>query len=142
MNDWIVGATGAGPLLDQLHGYLPGTEGVVLLSADGLELAMSAGTRPDKATQLAAVAAGLHAIADAANRNNGGRRVDQTVVEMDYRMLVILPVTGEMLLAVVFDAVTDLSGYRERITRFADRLGLRLSSVDMVPDHEDLVSTP
>jgi uncharacterized protein len=139
VNDWIIGATGAGPLLDQLHTQLPGTEGVVLLAVDGLELAMSAGTRPDRATQLAAVAAGLHAIADAANRNNGGRRVDQSVVEMDYRMLVIVPVTDAMLLAVVFDAVNDLSGTRERIRTFADRLGLRLSSVDMSPGDHDLL---
>ena len=138
MNDWIIGATGAGPLLDQLHDQLPGTEGVVLLSADGMELAMSAGTRTDRAAQLSAVAAGLHAIADAANRNNGGRRVDQSVVEMDYRMLVIVPVTGEMLLAVVFDAVSDLSGTRQRIATFATRLGVRLAGVDMSPAEPEL----
>jgi predicted regulator of Ras-like GTPase activity (Roadblock/LC7/MglB family) len=133
VNGWIIGATGAGPLLDQLHGQLPGTEGVVLLSTDGMELAMSCGTRTDRAAQLSAVAAGLHAIAEAADRNNGGRRVDQSVVEMDYRMLVIVPVTGEMLLAVVFDAVSDLSGTRERIATFAARLSVRLASVDMSP---------
>ena len=138
MNDWIIGATGAGPLLDQLHDQLPGTEGVVLLSADGVELAMSAGTRTDRAPQLSAVAAGLHAIARAADRANGGRRVFQSVVEMDFSMLVIVPVTGVMLLAVVFDAVSDLSGTRERIATFADRLGVRLAQVDMSPLEPDL----
>jgi predicted regulator of Ras-like GTPase activity (Roadblock/LC7/MglB family) len=142
VNDWIIGARGAGPLLDQLHDRLPGTEGVVLLSADGVELAMSAGTRTDKAAQVSAVAAGLYAIAEAADRNNGGRRVDQCVVEMDYRMLVIVPVTGQMLLAVVFDAVSDLSGTRERIATFADRLGVRLASVDMSPLELDLQPAP
>src|SRR6185295_5855649 len=73
VNDWIIGATGAGPLLDELHVQLPGTEGVVLLSADGVELATSAGTRPESAARLSAVAAGLHAIAGAADRLNGGR---------------------------------------------------------------------
>ena len=138
MNDWIIGATGAGPLLDQLHGELPGTEGVVLLSADGMELATSAGTRTANAAQLSAVAAGLYAIAGAADRIGGGRRVDQCVVEMDYRMLVVVPVTGEMLLAVVFDAVSDLSGTRERIAAFAGRLGMRLASVDMSPLEPEL----
>jgi predicted regulator of Ras-like GTPase activity (Roadblock/LC7/MglB family) len=138
MNDWIIGATGAGPLLDQLHGELPGTEGVVLLSADGVELAMSAATRTDRAAQLSAVAAGLHAIAVAADRINGGRRVDQSVVEMDHRMLVIVPVTGQLLLAVVFDAVSDLSGTRQRIATFAGRLGVRLESVDMSPVEVEL----
>jgi predicted regulator of Ras-like GTPase activity (Roadblock/LC7/MglB family) len=125
-------ATAVGPILDELAGALPGTEGVVVLSTDGLELATWAGTDPARAEYIAAVAAGLHAIADAANRNNGGRRVDQTVVEMDHRMLVVLPLVTGALLAVVFDAVTDLSGVRELITRFADRVGLRMSGADLV----------
>ena len=132
MNDRIITATGVGPLLDELATALPGTEAVVLLSTDGLELAISTGTSPASATNLAAVAAGLHAVADAANRNNGGRRVDQTVVEMDYRMLVILPVAAGALLAVLFDAVNDLDGTRVRIAWFADRLGLRLAGADLV----------
>jgi predicted regulator of Ras-like GTPase activity (Roadblock/LC7/MglB family) len=133
VNDRIISATGVGPLLDELAGALPGTESVVLLSTDGLELAMSSGTSPTGATNLAAVSAGLHAIADAANRNNGGRRVDQTVVEMDYRMLVVLPVAAGALLAVLFDAVTDLTGAQERIAWFAERLGLRLAGAELVP---------
>jgi len=141
VNDWIFGVTGVGPLLDQLHDHLPGTDGVVLLSGDGILLAASAATRADRADQLSAVAAGLHAIAGAADRLNGGRRVDQCVVEMDYRMLVVVPVTGEMLLAVVFDAVSDLSGTRERIATFADRLGVRLASVDMSPLEPELQPT-
>jgi predicted regulator of Ras-like GTPase activity (Roadblock/LC7/MglB family) len=139
VNDGIIRATGAGPLLDRLHDQLPGTEGVVLLSGDGMELATSARTRADRADQLSAVAAGLHAIARAADRLNGGGRVDQTVVEMDYRMLVIVPVTGEMLLAVVFDAVNDLSGTRQEIATFADRLGVRLARVDMSPAEPELL---
>jgi predicted regulator of Ras-like GTPase activity (Roadblock/LC7/MglB family) len=133
MNDRIIGEMGVGPLLDELAGALPGTEGVVVLSADGLELAMSSGTLPHRASHLSAIAAGLHAIADAANRNNGGRRVDQTVVEMDYRMLVIVPLAVGALLAVVFDAVTDLSGAREKIGWFADRLSVRMADAELVP---------
>ena len=132
MNDRIIAAMGVGPLLDELAGALPGTEGVVLLSTDGLELAMSAGTSPAAAENLSAIAAGLHAIADAATRNNGGRRVDQSLVEMDHRMLVVLPVATGALLAVLFDAVNDLLGTRERIAWFANRLGLRLAGADLV----------
>jgi uncharacterized protein len=132
VNDRIITATGVGPLLDELAAALPGAEAVVLLSTDGLELAMSTATSPAAATNLSAVAAGLHAIADAATRNNGGRRVDQSVVEMDYRMLVVLPVATGALLAVLFDAVTDLDGTRVRIAWFADRLGLRLAGADLV----------
>ena len=32
MNDWIFGVTGVGPLLDQLHDHLPGTDGVERMS--------------------------------------------------------------------------------------------------------------
>lgn len=133
MNDRIIGEMGVGPLLDELAGSLPGTEGVVVLSTDGLELAMSSGTVAHRASHLSAIAAGLHAIADAANRNNGGRRVDQTVVEMDYRMLVIVPVSAGALLAVVFDAVTDLSGARDKIAWFAGRLSVHMADAELVP---------
>lgn len=132
MNDQILSATGVGPLLDELSGALPGTEAVVLLSTDGLELAMSASTNTVAAANLSAVAAGLHAVAEAASRNNGGRRVDQTVVEMDYRMMVVLPVAPGALLAVLFEAVTDLLGTQERIAWYAERLGLRLAGAELV----------
>jgi hypothetical protein len=52
---------------------------------------------------------------------------------MDYRMLVVVPVAAGALLAVIFDAVTDLSGAQERIAWFADRLGIRLAEADLVP---------
>jgi predicted regulator of Ras-like GTPase activity (Roadblock/LC7/MglB family) len=132
VNDEVLSRTGVGPLLDELASALPGTEGVVVLSTDGLELAVSSGTSPQKAEQLSAFACGLHAIADAANRNNGGRRVSQTVVEMDYRMLVVVPLAAGALLAVVFEAVVDLSGAREKIAWFADRLGIRMADTDLV----------
>jgi predicted regulator of Ras-like GTPase activity (Roadblock/LC7/MglB family) len=126
VNDRVISAWGMGPLLNELAAALPRCEGAVVLSADGLVLETSAETDPMHADRLAAVAAGLHAIADAANRNNGGVRVSQTVVEMDFRMMVVLPVTGEAILAVVFDAVHDLSGVREQIARFAARLSRRI----------------
>ncbi|GIM97377.1 roadblock/LC7 domain-containing protein [Paractinoplanes toevensis] len=132
MNHSFVAATGIVPLLNELAAALPGTEGVVLLSTDGLELAMSASTNPVSATNLSAVAAGLHAVAEAADRNNGGHRVDQTLVETDFRMLVVLPVAPGALLAVLFDAVNDLVGTQEKIAWYSDRLSLRLSSVDLV----------
>jgi predicted regulator of Ras-like GTPase activity (Roadblock/LC7/MglB family) len=132
MSPSFVATTEVGPILDELAAALPGTEGVVLLSTDGLELAMSATTDPASATNLAAVAAGLHALAEAASRNSGGRRVDQSVVETDYRVLVVLPVAPGALLAVLFDAVNDLAGTQEKIAWFADRLSLRLASVDLV----------
>jgi predicted regulator of Ras-like GTPase activity (Roadblock/LC7/MglB family) len=132
VNDQILSATGVGPLLDELADALPGTEAALLLSTDGLELAASAGTTAVAAANLAAVAAGLHAVADAANRNNGGRRVDQSVVEMDYRMMVVLPVATGALLAVLFDAVSDLLGTQERIAWFADRLAMRLAGAELV----------
>jgi predicted regulator of Ras-like GTPase activity (Roadblock/LC7/MglB family) len=132
VNNRFLAATGVSPLLDELAAALPGTEAVVLLSTDGLELAMASGTDPAAATNLSAVAAGLHAVAEAANRNNGGRRVDQSLVETDYRMLVVLPVAPGALLAVLFDAVSDLDGTREKIAWFADRLGIRLNRADLV----------
>jgi uncharacterized protein len=133
VNDLLLAATEVSPLLDELAAALPGTESVVLLSADGLELAMSAATRPEAAERLVAVAASLHALAEAANRHHGGCRVDRSMVETRDRILVVQPVLPGALLAVLFAAVSDMTGIRETIIWFAGRIGLRLRATDLVP---------
>jgi len=139
MDDRVVPALGVGDLLDELVGTLPEAGGAVVLSADGLVLDTSGAIDPLFAAHLSAVAAGLHAVATAAGRNSGAAEVRQTVVEMEYRLLVVMPVTRAVLLAVVFDAVSELASVRDRIAAFAMVMGRRLA----VPtDLAELVNTP
>jgi uncharacterized protein len=125
--------------LDVLVGALPKAGGAVVLSADGLMLDASTAIDPDLAEHLSAVAAGIHAMAEAGGRQNGARTVVQTVVEMEHRLLVVMPVTETTMLAVVFDAVSDLTAVCDRITAFTTDLARR---VDTRPIAEELVRMP
>ena len=125
--------------LDVLVGALPKAGGAVLVSADGLMLDASSAIDPELAEHLSAVAAGIHAMAEAGGRQNGARQVIQTVVEMEHRLLVVMPVTPTTMLAVVFDAVSDLSAVCDRITDFAVDLARRMATD---PVTGELVRTP
>ncbi|CAM5369340.1 hypothetical protein SFUMM280S_04851 [Streptomyces fumanus] len=61
----------------------PGVSHTVVVSADGLLLAMSEGFPRDRADQLAAVASGLTSLTAGASRIFEGGTVAQTVVEME-----------------------------------------------------------
>ena len=60
----------------------PGVAHAVVVSSDGLRLAQSEGFPPDRADQLAAVAAGLLSLTVGASRVFEGGPVTQTIVEM------------------------------------------------------------
>jgi len=127
--------------LDVLVAALPRAGGAVLMSADGLMLDASTEIDPALADHLSAVAAGIHAMAAAGGRLNGARDIVQTVVEMEHRLLVVMPVTATSLLAVVFDAVSDLSAVCDRITAFAVDLARRMAALSTSASGE-LVRTP
>jgi predicted regulator of Ras-like GTPase activity (Roadblock/LC7/MglB family) len=132
-------AMSVGQRLDVLVGALPRAGGAVLLSADGLMLDASTAIDQELSDHLSAIAAGVHAMATAVGRQNGARDVVQTVVEMEHRLLVVMPVTATTMLAVVFDAVSDLSAVCERITTFAHDLARRMADL---PATGELVRTP
>jgi predicted regulator of Ras-like GTPase activity (Roadblock/LC7/MglB family) len=125
--------------LDVLVSALPESGGAIVLSADGLVLDSSSAIDPVLAEQLSAVGAGIHAMAAAAGRQNNARQVIQTVVEMEHRLLVVMPVTRTTMLAVVFDAVSDLASVCDRITAFTVDLARRVA---LEPIPGELVRTP
>ena len=78
----------------------PGVSHTVVVSADGLLLAMSEGFPRDRADQLAAVASGLTSLTAGASRIFEGGAVNQTVVEMERGFLFIMSVSDGSSLAV------------------------------------------
>ena len=79
----------------------PGVSHTVVVSADGLLLAMSEGFPRDRADQLAAVASGLTSLTAGASRIFEGGSVNQTVVEMERGFLFIMSVSDGSSLAVL-----------------------------------------
>jgi uncharacterized protein len=85
-----------------------GTLHTLVVSADGLPLAVSDGLDRAMADQLSAVVSGLSSIADGAARHFGGGAVTQTVVEMDKGFLFVMAVNDGSSLAVLASADGDI----------------------------------
>jgi predicted regulator of Ras-like GTPase activity (Roadblock/LC7/MglB family) len=87
---------------------VPGVIHTIVVSADGLLIAVSEDLDRATADQLAAVASGLSSLTQGAARYFGGGRVNQTVVEMDKGFLFIMSVSDGSCLAVLSTLSCDI----------------------------------
>ena len=81
--NWLVG---------NLAKRTPGVAHAMVVSADGLPVAVSERLDRPKADQLAAIASGLASLTQGGARCIDGGRVKQTVVEMDRGLLLVMAV--------------------------------------------------
>ena len=92
---------------------VPGVIHTIVVSADGLPVAVSEDLDRITADQLAAVASGLSSLTQGAARYFGGGSVNQTVVEMEQGFLFVMLISDGSCLAVLssLDADIGLVGY-------------------------------
>jgi predicted regulator of Ras-like GTPase activity (Roadblock/LC7/MglB family) len=92
---------------------VPGVIHTIVVSADGLLIAVSDDLDRATADQLAAVASGLSSLTQGAARYFGGGRVNQTVVEMEKGFLFVMLISDGSCLAVLatLDCDIGLVGY-------------------------------
>ncbi len=102
-----------GWLLDNFVRSVPGVRHTLVVSADGLLMAMSDGLDRTSADQLAAVVAGLSSLTRGAARQLRSGQVRQAVVETDELFLFLMTISDGSVLAVAADATCDagLVGY-------------------------------
>ncbi len=100
-------------LVNSFVGRTPGVSEAVVVSADGLPMAVSEGLDRDAADRFAAVASGLIGLAYGAAGRFGGGAVTQIVIEMEHAFLFVTGISDGSCLAVVADATCDvgLVGY-------------------------------
>ena len=99
-----------------LDNFVSGTAGVrhtLVVSADGLLMAMSADLDRTGGDHLAAIVAGIASLTRGAADQLGAGQVRQSVVEMEELFLLTMSVSDGSVLAVVADATCDvgLVGY-------------------------------
>jgi uncharacterized protein len=87
---------------------VPGAAHAIVLSADGLLMAVSERLDRARADQLAAVASGLASLTQGADRIFGGGKVTQTVVEMENGFLFVMSVSDGSCLAVLAAPSCDI----------------------------------
>ena len=87
---------------------VPGAAHAIVLSADGLLMAVSERLDRARADQLAAVASGLVSLTQGAAKLFGGGKVTQTVVEMERGFLLVMAVGDGSCLAVLAAPACDI----------------------------------
>jgi predicted regulator of Ras-like GTPase activity (Roadblock/LC7/MglB family) len=92
---------------------VPGVSEAVVVSSDGLPMALSGGLDRDAADRFAAVASGLIGLAYGAAGRFGGGRVNEVIIEMENAFLFVTGVSDGSCLAIVADSDCDvgLVGY-------------------------------
>ena len=88
-------------LVTDFVGRVPDAAHAVIISSDGLPMAVSAGFPQDRADQLATVTAGLSSLVQGAARAFEAGIVIQTVVEMEAGVLVVMTISHGASLAVL-----------------------------------------
>ena len=105
----------------------PGVSHTVVVSADGLLLAMSEGFPRDRADQLAAIASGLVSLTQGAARCFEGGAVLQTVVEMDNGFLFLMSISDGSSFAVLAARSCDVGQVGYEMALLVDRVGEALT---------------
>ncbi|MGF1661050.1 MAG: roadblock/LC7 domain-containing protein [Kineosporiaceae bacterium] len=101
-------ATGFGWLLDTFVRTVPGVRYALVVSADGLLMAMSGGLDRTTGDQLAAIVSGISSLTRGAARHLGTGDVRQAVVEMDGAHLFAMAVGEGSVLAVLAEPECDV----------------------------------
>jgi len=107
----------------------------VVVSSDGLPLAISAGFPKERADQLAAITSGLSSLTQGAARVFEGGIVVQTVVEMQAGVLVIMSVSNGASLAVLAASDCDLGLVAYEMTLLVERAGRIITPASRQVNH-------
>ena len=117
MSELSAAARNVNWLVENFVDRVPGVSEAVVVSADGLPMAVSTGLDRDAADRFAAVASGLIGLAYGAAGRFGGGAVSQIVIEMEHAFLFVTGISDGSCLAVVAAASCDvgLVGYEMAI---------------------------
>jgi predicted regulator of Ras-like GTPase activity (Roadblock/LC7/MglB family) len=111
---WVVGT---------LAKRTPGVAHAMVVSADGLPVAVSDRLDRPKADQLAAIASGLASLTQGGARRIDGGLVTQTVVEMERDLLVVMAISDGSCLTVLAASACDVGVVAYEMTVLVTRAG-------------------
>ena len=101
----------------------PGVAHALVVSADGLPVAVSERLDRSKADQLAAIASGLASLTQGGARCMDGGLVKQTVVEMDRGLLLVMAISDGSCLTVLAGSPCDVGMVAYEMTMLVSRAG-------------------
>lgn len=95
----------------------------VVVSSDGVPLAVSIGIPPDRAEQLCAITSGLTGLTEGAARMFEGGGVIQALVEMERGVMVLMAISGGASLAVLAAPECDMDLVAYEMTLLVEAVG-------------------
>ena len=110
-------------LVSHFANRTPGVAHALVVSADGLPVAVSERLDRPKADQLAAIASGLASLTQGGARLIEGGLVKQTVIEMDRGLLVVMAISDGSCLAVLAGSSCDVGLVAYEMTVLVSRTG-------------------
>jgi hypothetical protein len=113
MSDLSSAASNVNWLVNSFVGKVAGVSEAVVVTSDGLPMAMSGGLDRDAGDRFAAVASGLIGLAYGAAGRFGGGAVNEVIVEMEHAFLFVTGISDGSCMAVVATSDCDvgLVGY-------------------------------
>jgi predicted regulator of Ras-like GTPase activity (Roadblock/LC7/MglB family) len=106
---------------------VPGVSDALVLSSDGLSMAVSPGLASDTADRLAAVAAGLVGLANGAALPFQTGRVTQVIVELEHGFLFVTGISDGSSLAVLASEDCDVGLVAYEMAVLVDRAAAMLT---------------
>jgi predicted regulator of Ras-like GTPase activity (Roadblock/LC7/MglB family) len=95
-------------LLDNFVKSVPDVRHTLVVSADGLLMAMSDDLDRTQGDQMSAIVAGMSSLTQGAARQLGAGEVRQAIIEMDAMFMFLMNISDGSVLAVVADASCDV----------------------------------
>ncbi|HEY1626871.1 MAG TPA: roadblock/LC7 domain-containing protein [Streptosporangiaceae bacterium] len=114
-------------LITNFADQVPSVAHAVVVSSDGLPMAYSEGLPADRVDQLAAVTSGLTSLTQGASRIFAGGTVNQTVVEMQRGLLVVMTISDGSSIAVLASSDCDMGLVAYEMTLLVERVGSALT---------------
>ncbi len=127
MTDLSAAARNINWLVENFVDRVPGVTEAVVVSADGLPMAVSRGLDRDTGDRFAAVASGLIGLAYGAAGRFGGGAVTQIVIEMENAFLFVTGISDGSSLAIVADATADVGLVGYEMAVLVERAGAVLT---------------
>ena len=114
-------------LIDSFVKRIRGVLEAIVVSADGMLMAMSSGIGTAAGDQLASVTAGLTSLAQGGGNCFGGGKVRQVIVEIDAGYMFFMAISNGSSLAVVASKDVEVASTGYEMTMLCKRVGAALT---------------
>jgi len=114
-------------LVSNFAEQVAGVRDAIVVSSDGLLMAMSLGMSRDSADRFAAAASGLIGLAYGAASPFGGGRVTEVIIEMEFGFIFVTGISDGSLMAVMTESGCDVGLVGYEMARLVERCGAALT---------------